>query len=327
MPEILTQKDIDALLADEGLGVNLAPDVVLWDFAGVPRVPRDRQAVLEAVFARYAQLLESLLSASLRTQVGVSVTSVEQVQAREFLLSLENPCAAALFEAGSAGEGFGVLDFGVGLAFTFLDRLFGGSGEGAAPCRPLTAIEQTVLRTLTERVLGMLREAWQGRIQIGGRVTSFESDPGMIQYADREDGVVVATLEVRADSLQSSFVLGLPVSALESCAQDPLHEAAARTQGRDRPAIEAALRQARVTMSVRLPALRLSMREVKSLAPGQVIHTGLPTDTPVELHVNDEPRFQGSLGQVQRHAGLKIVQRTAAPAFGRPVCPRRGRVL
>ena len=301
--------------------------MILWDFAGVPRVPRDRQAVLEAVFARYAQLLESLFSTSLRTQVGVSVTSVEQVQAREFLLSLENPCAAALFDVGNAGEGFGVLDFGTGLALTFLDRLFGGSGDGAAPRRPLTAIEQTVLRSLTERVLGMLREAWQDRIQIGSHVSSFVSDPGMIQYPDREDGVVVATLEVRADPLLSSLVLGLPIAALESCVQDPLREAAVRAQGRERPAIEAALRQAHVTLAVRLPALRLSMRDVKALAPGQVIHTGLPTDTPVELHVNDEPRFQGSLGQVQRHTGLKIVQRTATPAFGRPLCPKRGRVL
>jgi len=328
MAEILTQKEIDALLAGgEGGTTPAAADIVPWDFAGVPRVPRDRQAVFDAVFSHYAQLLESLFATALRLPAGVSLSGVEQVGSREFLLSLANPCAAALFEVGGEDGGFGVLDFGTELALNFLDRMFGGSGDGPAPRRPLTAIEQAALRSFTERALALLREAWQGRVDLSARVTSFESDPGMIQLPDREGGIVVASLEVGAGSLQSSFVLGLPASALKSCMQDMQREAAARTPHRDRSIVEAQLRRAHLTLAARLPVLRLSLREIRALASGQVIHTGLPTDTPVELHVNDELRFQGSLGQVQRHAGLQITQRSTAATPGRAVSHRRGRVL
>ena len=293
----------------------------------MPRVPRDRQAVFEAVFTHYAQLLESLLATSLRLQAGVSLAGVEQVEGREFLLSLANPCAAALFEVDGEGGGIGVLDFGTEMALAFLDRMFGGSGDGPVPRRPLTAIEQAALRSFTERALALLQEAWQGRVQLGARVTSFESDPGMIQLPDREGGVVVASLEVSAAGLQSGFVLGLPVAALKACMQDLQREAAARAQHRDRPAVEWHLRRAHLTLAARMPVLRLSLREIRALAPGQVIHTGLAMDTPVELHVNDESRFQGSLGQVRRHAGLQVIQRTAAVAPGRAVSQKRGRVL
>jgi flagellar motor switch protein FliM len=324
MPEILNQKEIDALLAGETQQVT--QDVILWDFARVPRVPRDRQAVLEAVFAHHAQLLESLLSSSLRTPVAVSLTSVEQVEAREFQLSLASPCAAALFEAGTRESGaFGVLDFGTGLAFRFLDRLFGGSGQEPAPRRALTAIEQTVLRSLAERSLLLLREAWQGKLMLSNRISSFESDPGMIQFPGREDGVIAATLEVHFGNFVSALVLGLPLSALESGMQDPLREQ--RGPKPDRPRVESVLRSAHVMVTARLPVLQLSMRDMTSLAPGQVIHTGLAADTAVELFVNGEPRFIGSLGQVQKHVGLSIIQRTTAPAVARPVCPKKGRVL
>ncbi len=328
MAEILTQKEIDALLAGgESGGAPTAADIVPWDFAGVPRVPRDRQAVFEAVFSHYAQLLESLLATTLRLPAAVSLGGVEQVGSREFVLSLANPCAAALFEIGGENGGFGVLDFGTELALNFLDRMFGGSGDGPPPRRALTAIEQAALRSFTERALALLREAWQGRVELEPRVTSFESDAGMIQLPDREGGIVAASLEVAAGSLHSGFVLGLPASALKSCMQDLQREAAARVPQRDRATVESHLRQACLSLAARLPVLRLSLREIRALAPGQVVHTGLPTDTPVELHVNEELRFQGSLGQVQHHAGLQITQRSTAAAPGRTVSHRRGRVL
>jgi flagellar motor switch protein FliM len=326
MPEILNQKEIDALLAEGEGNQPESADVVLWDFARVPRVPRDRQAVLESVFAHHAQLLESLFSTSLRTPVTVSLTSVEQVEAREFLLSLASPCAAALFEAGSSSAGtFGVLDFGTGLAFRFLDRLFGGAGQDAPPRRALTSIEQTVLRSVTERALLLLREAWQEKLSVGHRVQSFESDPGMIQFPSREDAVIAVTLQVRCSAFEAAMVLGLPLSALESGIQDPLRDA--RGPKPDRPHVESVLRQSHLMITARLPQIQLRMRDVTSLVPGQVLHTGLAADTPVELFVNGEPRFIGSLGQVQKHVGLSIIQRTTAPAVSRPVCPKKGRVL
>jgi flagellar motor switch protein FliM len=327
MPEILNQKEIDALLADgEGNLAAAAPDVVPWDFARVPRVPRDRQAVLESMFAHHALLLESLFSSSLRIPISVSLTSVEQVEAREFLFSLASPCAAALFEASADGTGgIGVLDFGINLGFRCVDRLFGGSGTETPPRRALTPIEQTVLRSLAERALVLLREALQEKLALGHRIQSFESDPGMIQFPNREDALIAVTLHVRCSSFESALVLGLPLSALESGLQDQTRDS--RGPKPDRPHVETALRQSHLMLTARLPEVLLRMREITGLTPGQVIHTGLAADTAVELFVNGEPRFTGSLGQVQKHVGLSIIQRTTAPAVSRPVCPKKGRVL
>ena len=326
MQEILTQKEIDALLAAGDGGAEAATDVVPWDFAGVPRVPRARQAVLEAVFTRYAQLLESLLAERLRLPAAVSLEGVEEVGGAELLHSLADPCAAAVFEAGEREAGAGVLDLGTELALTLLDRMFGGSGEEPAPRRPLTVLEQTVLRSFAERALEPLREAWQGRLRLEPRVTAFASDPGAIRSLDRGAEHVAASFAVRLGGRSLAFVLGLPAAAVQAGLRDPQAEAG-RARRRGDPAVATHLRQALLTLTARVPAVRLSLREIRALAPGQVLQTGLAMDTPVELHVNGEPRFEGSLGQVRRHVGLRIVQQTAAADGDRARSPKRGRVL
>jgi flagellar motor switch protein FliM len=332
--EILSQKDIDALLQGAPLdptGTDRAPDVVPYNFVRPPRVSKDRRASLEAIYGRYALSLQALLTSRLRTPVDVVLAGVEQVAFSEFVLSLASPCAAFVFKIGDRLGAQGVIDLGNDIAFHLVDRLFGGPGEPGRVDRPLTALEQTVVRSIVERTLALLREAWQEQLTIKPELVSFESNPEMLQITNLEDNVLVATLTVRGATGGGTIAIGLPMASFEpflterSATRPNPHEGRG-DRSATRPLVELCLQQAGVTLSVRLPAFRLTTREIVGLQAGQVIQTGHTVDTPVDVHVNGRARFRAVLGQLRRRLGARIQTMISVPVASRPGRTREGRV-
>lgn len=330
MVETLTQKDVDALLRGPvGDAGPSSTEIVPYNFVRPSRVSKERQTTLEAVFARFAAAVQALLTSRLRTPMDVSVAGVEQMMFSEFMLSLPSPCSTFVFRANDRGGNHGVIDLGAELGFLIVDRLFGGSGDTQVPRRAHTALEQAVIRGIAERALGLLREAWQDQIPMSPELLHFESNPAMLQFAAREDNVLVANLNVRTEGFAGYTTVCLPIAVFEAFLQEQTARSGAGgpgEQGAHRPALEGVLQRARVTMRVRLPLFTLNARSVAALVPGQTIHTGHPVDLPIEVHVNGRLHHLGVLGQLRRYIGVRLVQPASAPPAERPVTAREGRV-
>jgi flagellar motor switch protein FliM len=333
MPEILTQKDIDALFKG---GAATAPptvaDVVPYNFAHPPRMSKDRRAGLEQLCARYALSLQALLSTRLRAPVDITIPSLEQTPFTEFVLALESPCAVFVFKTGDRFGGHGVFDFGPETAYYLVDRLFGGPGESHRMDRPLTSLEQIVLRNIAERALALLREVWQEELPLAPEVVSFEANPDTLAAAvNGDDNVVVIHLEIHSDSFRGTSMIALPLTTLDPYLQvATARTAPARSARSDhsgsRPYVETAIQHARLQVAVRFPRVRLTTREVAALAPGQTLHLAHTADEPVEVHINGRVRYLGTLGQIRRRVALRITEAVTAPVSERPGLGRQGRV-
>ncbi len=326
MNSSLTQKDIDALVhgGATASGLGRSADVVPVNFLIPARVSRERRTVLESIYGRYALALQAFLSSRLRTPIDVTVHSIEQATFGEFLMSLATPCSAFTFKLGDGGN-HGVVDLGSGVAFHLVDRLFGGAGEAEPPRRPLTTLEQAVVRGVCDRAIALLRSAWAEHLALAPEVVGFESNPEMVQVVNREDHVLVATLEMRSGAFTGYIALCLPMAGLERFLQDDADVRTGSASGMSREVIEHHVRHAHVDMNVRIPAFRLSMRAISELVEGQTLLTGQPAEAPVDVLVNGKLRYRGSLGQVRRHLALKVEQFITPPAVERPA--REGRVL
>jgi flagellar motor switch protein FliM len=331
----LTQREIDAIL-QKTTPVPLAPaisdDVAPYNFSRPPRVSKDRRANLESIYTRFALSLQALLASLLRMPLDVVVGSVEQAMFSEYILSLGTPCASFVFEIGDRMGSQGTIDLSTDFAFHLVDRLFGGPGDPQSLQRPLTLLEQAVVRNVTERSLGLLRDAWSEHLVMAPSVVSFESNPEMLQITSREDNVLVTNLEIRSVSFNGFIALCLPMAALESFLQE---KGASRQQVRqseadatvNRNLMQGNLKFAHVDVVARFPLLWLTGRQLSELVPGQVLHTGQGADEPVEIHINERLRFHGALGQVRRQLGLRLTEHVTRPAAERPVQSRQGRVL
>ena len=331
----LTQREIDAIL-QKTTPVPLAPvmseDVAPYNFSRPPRVSKDRRANLESIYTRFALSLQALLASLLRTPLDVVVGSVEQAMFSEYILSLGTPCASFVFEIGDRMGTQGTVDLSTDFAFHLVDRLFGGPGDPQSLQRPLTLLEQAVVKNVCERTLGLLRDSWQEHLAMAPSVVSFESNPEMLQITSREDNVLVTNLEIRSVTFNGFIALCLPMAALESFLQE---KGAGRQNVRQSDADASAnrtlmtgnLQHAHVDVVARFPLLWLTGRQLAELEPGRVLHAGVGTDESIEIHINERLRYLGTLGQVRSQLGLRLTERVSRPAAERPVQSRQGRVL
>jgi flagellar motor switch protein FliM len=334
MADVFSQKDIDSLLK----GAPAAPqtvtaDVIPYNFLRPPRISKDRQALLNGIYARLALSLQALFSSRLRAPVDVILSSVEQATFAEFIFSLANPCAAFVYGLGEKVGGQGVIDLGTDLAYHIVDRLFGGPGESHEVKRPLTQLERMVVKGMADRVFGLLAESWQDHLVIQPEFSGFESAPDALQIANREDNVLVANIEVRSATFSGLMTLCLPLLSLEVFLQEKptRHSHNNRASAHERTAgkalIEQTLRATRLEMTAKFPPFLLRARDIASLQVGQVLHTGHPCDVPIEVHVRGRRRFLGALGQSRRYVGLKITQVLADARHEASARSSRGRVV
>ncbi len=339
MSQTLTQKDIDLLLtgsASLSTSETAKPitetEVVPYNFMRPPRVNKDRRSTLETIHARFALSMQAMLTSRLRTPIDLVLSSVEQANFSEFILSLASPCAAYVFKIGDRLGSQGVIDFSTDVAYHLVDRMFGGPGEHCEIRRSLTPLEQTVVRGMADRAVGLLRDAWQGQLDMNPEVVGFESIPDMLQITSREDTVLLMTFEMRSGGFSGFITICLPMGIIEQSLQNrqaarQLHARGGADVSGARTLVEASLKHAQLVVQARLPVFRLSAREVNELRPGQVVQTGLLLDLPAEVLVNRRIRYLGLLGQQRRRVCLRITQPVTTAATERSDHDRQGRVL
>ncbi len=335
MADVFSQKDIDSLL--KGASPVAAPEpaveVIPYNFLRPPRIAKDRQALLNGIYQRIGVSLQSLFSSRLRTAVDVTLASVEQATFAEFIFSLATPCAAYIYDLGDKIGGQGVLDLGTEFSYFLVDRLFGGPGEAHELKRPLTVLERTVVRGMSDKVMAIVQDAWADHLAFDPAYAGFESSPDALQVANREDNVLVSNIEVRTGPFSGLITMCVPLLALEGFLQEKptrhFHSVKSSQAERDaaRNTIEEALRASKLEVRARFPLFYLRAREVSRLEVGQVIHTGHPSDVPVELHVRGQRRFLGALGQSRQYVGLRVTQ--PLPSHRHEGAPRasRGRLV
>jgi flagellar motor switch protein FliM len=140
-----------------------------------------------------------------------------------------------------------------------------------------------------------------------------ETVPEALQFAQREEHVLVATFSARVGKRSATMALCLPLRILESFLADASAArsaaAARRTDGVDcRPQIEGVVREAHIPVVVRLPLFTLSAREVAGLDERRILMTSHPVGEPVEVHVGGRRRFLGLPGQSRQALGVRITE-------------------
>ena len=313
--ETLSQHDIDRLL---GGGSRPSPaaaagmDVQVYDFRRPHRVSKERLRTLEAMYERLVKGLEAWLISRVRGQIEVRLQSVEQFSFGEFTLSLPMPCSSFIFDITGTGQK-GVIDVGPEFSTYIIDRLFGGEGAGSALTRTLTPIERMAVRSVADKVSGLLQEIWQDHVALDINITGFESSPEILQVVNREDPVLVANVEFTTGNVSSLLLICLPFSVLDKffTSSGQQRNALLTTSDQERETTrqrsEHSLRATKVPLTARLPEFQLSMRDIAGITEGTIIPTGIPTDARVIVRAGTQERFIGHPGRVSGNLAVRIL--------------------
>ncbi|GIK16990.1 MAG: flagellar motor switch protein FliM [Planctomycetota bacterium] len=329
MSEVLDQSEIDALLAAAGTsGVEEAPvaterapwaatagaTVKPYDFKRPERVSKEQMRALEAIHETFARNLGASLSGFLRTIVEVRVATAEQLTYSEFIHALPNPTNFNLLSAEPL-QGQLCLELSPIIIYPIIDRLLGGSSsEVFIPQRPLTLIELRLVRCITDRAVASLTEVWSELVDVKFELREVESNPHLVQIVAPNEVVIVLGMEIRLGSRAGTMSLCIPYKVIEPVMEKLASQgwvAYQRQAVSEKRETEIARNIAATWVDLRafLAQTTITVRELKTLAAGDIIQTAKPRTADLILQVNGLNTFAGALGRHKDHFALRITRR------------------
>lgn len=318
MSRMLSQEEIDALLnaTDDGTGpsekrsVSARESAVRYNFRRPDRVSKEQIHSLQLVHDRYARNVATSLSAYLRTMTELSVVSVEQFSYSEFLMSLSDPTA---FYALSIApfEDLGALEVNPTIAFSIVDRMLGGNGNGAPPNRALSEIEQNVIDSVVKLLLDALSETWRALTPMTFAVKGRETRPQMLQVSGPNEVVVMLAFDMKIGTARGMMNLCLPASLVEAVGAhfgQAWHKHRREPNEAERGWLRDNLSRVRMPLTALLET-RLLTSDLIALQSGDVLSLGLRADAPIELRVGETRKFMGRLTKHAGRVGVRIESR------------------
>ncbi|MHC4870743.1 MAG: flagellar motor switch protein FliM [Planctomycetota bacterium] len=326
MPDILSQNEVDALLAavDEG-DFEVAPqasepspisasnaEVAIYDFKRPERVSTDQIRSMEMQHEVLARKLAASLSAYLRTIIDVRMASVEQLTYQEFIMSLPNPTCFNLMSCNPL-DGQMVLEVNPSIVFPIIDKLLGGgSSDVSIPEREMTTIEQRLINRITEMVLEFLHEIWRTILNIEFKITATESNPQLMQIVPPNEVVILICFEIRMGECSGMLNLCIPFPVIEPVMSKlstintwfSYRKAGSEEESFDR--MNEGIESAGLNSIAYIAETKISMRQFLNLKPGDVLRTQKEAKNPMLLKINGKPKFLGRPGSYRGQKAMRI---------------------
>lgn len=333
MAEVLDQSEIDALLAAVDTGEVSTEtrestifsrkrrdfdnvEVRRYDFKRPERVSKDQMRALHTLHEAFARNFGAALSGYLRTIVEVKVASCEQMTYSEFNLGLPNPTSFNLLSAPPL-EGLMCLEISPLIIYPIIDRLLGGTNaELFIPQRPLTTIEERLIHRILGRGLAALGEAWAGLKKIEFSLSGSESNPQLVQIVPPNEVVIVIGFEVKMSSRAGTMNLCIPYNVIEPVVADLSRQSwfsaiPAGSRQKFAGRIAGQLGGAGLEVTAILAETTITLRDLMSLAVGDLIVTEKPAARHVSLTVEGNKKFVGHIGQFKGQRAMKVARAIA----------------
>ena len=266
-----------------------------FDFRRPDKFSKDQLRTLQMLHEQFARVGGSLLSAFLRTPVGIDLVSIEQVPFEEYLRSIDNSVFTIMSLPPLSGQA--VLELEFGLVFTIIDRILGGPGR-AISRQVLTDIERPLVRQIIDRVFQALKNAWEQLIILNPTIETMETSSQFVQIAPANDIVVTLLFEVVVADQRYAMSLCIPYLVLKPIAQklsaQKYFSASSRKQtGQLRRSVAHSIVRSHINCSVNLGKARLTVRQFNNLKSGDTIRLDQRSAEDLVFTVGNRPKLLG----------------------------------
>jgi flagellar motor switch protein FliM len=262
----------------------------------------------------FARLTTTTLSASMRALVHVHVASVDQLTYEEFIRSIPTPTTLAVVSMDPL-KGQAILEIDPSVTFTIIDRLFGGSGEGAKLNRELTDIEHSVMEGIIVRILGNMREAWTQVIDLRPRLSQIETNPQFAQIVPPSEMVVLVTLETKVGEVEGMMNLCIPYMTIEPIvsklsAQFWYSSVRRGATTENLNILKEKLSSVEIPVIAEVGHINIPVRDVLALRRGDVIRLySVHVDDPMALNVGNKKKFLCRPGVIGKKMAVQITKK------------------
>lgn len=321
MANVLSQEELDALLgglsggqietSQQGADV-IAPEATIstYDFTDTDRFIRGRMPTLETIHDRFSRLLRLNLSTTLRRAVEIQVTSQTLCTFGDFSQSLEKPSSLHLLKLEPL-NGHGLLVMPGRLILTLVDLLFGGDGRPVEINidRDFSLIEQRVVEKIAGEFCKCYAESWAPVYPLDVFITGSETNVQFINIAQPSDPVNVVDCDVIIEGNRTSLSLCLPYAMIE-----PLKDTLKGAFINEKTGIDSnAAQRMRGTLDLtsvelcgKLGTATITLRDLMEMKDGDILQLNEDYEHPVEILVQGERKFWGTVGGHKSTRALQI---------------------
>ncbi len=323
MVDVLSQSEIDVLIAalsrgemdgDQYRKDSSQRKVRVYDFKRAVRFSKDHIRSLTRIHETFARYLTTYFSAQLRTFVQISVVQVEQLPYEEFVRSIPQMTILNVFQA-EPFEGRMVLEVNPKIAYTLLDRLFGGAGVTVEDVEDLTEIEQVVIERVFSKALDSFREAWKTVVDCSPEHEALETNPQFMQIVSPNETIALISMSVRVGDASGMMNLCIPHVTLEPFMPKLSVNNLFFTPRKERdPAeseqLEERVQKTKVDMIALLGETSITVEDFLALAKGDCLKLDNHKDDFVRIKVGDDIKFTASPGVSRNKMAVQIVEHT-----------------
>ena len=318
--DVLSQSEIDKLLsalsdgsvsAEEVKAEEEERKVKVYDFKRPDRFSKDQIRTLFMLHESFSRLLNTYLSASLRTMIDIDVSSVEQVTYQEFVQSMANPSVIGILALPPL-KGKIIIEINPGIAFAYIDRIFGGEGRPAVKTRVLTDIEMAVMRRFIELATNYFREAWSNVVEFRPNFETMETNSQFAQIVPPNDMVVLITIHIKMGDVDGMMNICIPYLVLEpvmSKLTTSFWVAASMDRESSPEQVEELQRKIErtsVPFTVQLGEIEMTINEFLTLGFGDVLQLETLTKDELVCYVGTNPKFRAHPGTAGKRMAVQI---------------------
>ena len=316
MEKVLSQEEIDALLASMGGGeLDLTPEpeevegVKPFDFRNYAISTRIKIPGFEVINEHLARGLRMGFSTLLREIVEVTAMPIQMERFRDFLNRIPVPTSIHIFRLEPLrGQALLVID--APLVFAFVERFLGGGERKLIKVegREFTPIEQRLIRRVVSHIFQELERAWKGIQPVKAKYVRGEVNPQFARGLQPEETVVVCNFEVDIEGLQGRIAFCYSLGMLQPI-KSKLYAPYQTEEATDpywRKQLEEILFSAEVTLKAFLGQARIRIRDLLSLEPGDVLVLESKVEDPVVVTIEGRPKILGELGVFKGYKAVRV---------------------
>ncbi|MEM9587306.1 MAG: flagellar motor switch protein FliM [Planctomycetota bacterium] len=298
-------KKVKSALAPPGIRVTA------YDFKRPERVGKDQMRSMHSLHEAIARNFGASVSGMLRTMIEVKLLSVDQLTYSEFVFSLDNPSCFNVIQP-SPLEGHWILDIAPVLSYAIIDRMLGGDPTpGETIKRPLTEIENRLMARVVGLFLEQLKAAWENIVPLDLSIDSTESNPQLVQIVPPNEVVILISFELLLGKNRGMMNLCVPFNTIEKF-NTQLSNNGWVGYGKTKPSEESRatittnVDLAPVDVVVTLARSKIRTGDLLGLSVGDVITTEKEVAHPLELSIQDVPKFHAKPGAFKGKKAVRI---------------------
>ncbi|MGB3731792.1 flagellar motor switch protein FliM [Microbacterium sp.] len=285
------------------------PEVEPYDFGRSTTLSREHTRMLEVAFETFSRQWGSRLSARVHSRAHASLEQLSLLTYDDYARTLPATTTMVVYALPESDERI-VVQLPLSLAIEWIMQMLGGRVDASPDERPLTPIEQALVRGLMGDGGDALTTALDGLLPAGISIASIQHSPLFAQVAGPNDLVIVARLSLRSSGSTSDVTVMLPASVvLDAFAVGRAEAADAAVPGLVRSHIE----RTPIELALRLTPRPVLPREILDLAVGDVLTFPHPADRPLELTVDGVPIATAAVGASGARLACVITATTPDP--------------